>query len=197
MTKQTTKWLLIASLALVGSFQARANLVSNGDFEVPSLANPAYDYLNGTQLTDWTIFSPHNGIVHFGSAYRPVGGGLYSVQIEYPGDSISQSLATLVGATYRFSIDLSTYDTSAGKLGVSLTGAAFQSFDGTPSYVNHSFDFVATSTTTVLTLSSLNFYPHIDNVSVEALSSVPDMGSTMLLLTSSCMGLAFIRRRMR
>jgi hypothetical protein len=195
MTNQTSKWLLMASLALVGSIQAHANLVSNGDFEKPPLVGPDYDYLVDPQLTDWTIFSPtpHRGIVHFDNSYRPVGGGLYSVQIEYPGDSISQSLATLIGQTYRFSIDLSTYDSSAGRLGVSLTGAAFQAFDGTSSYVNHSFDFVATSTTTVLTLSSLNFYPHIDNVSVEA---VPDIGSTALLLTSGFMGLAFIRRRM-
>ena len=92
-----------ALLFAVGSVQADPLLVDGG-FEIASIPDGSpYVYLTGTQLTGWTTFSSRSGTVLFNTGYMPVAEGSHAVEIEVPGDSISQTFATVAGASYRVS----------------------------------------------------------------------------------------------
>src|SRR5450755_4705215 len=100
---------------------ARADLVTNGSFETPIVATAiGYEHRNGSELPGWTIFSTYLGTVQFNTTYDPVTNGSQAVQIEVPGDWISQTFATLAGAGYRLSFDMSAF---TGYGGPGLGGA--------------------------------------------------------------------------
>ena len=79
-----------ALLFAIGSVQADPLLVDGGFETAPITAGSPYVYLTGTQLTGWTTFSSRSGTVLFNTAYMPVAEGIHAVEIEVPGDSISQ-----------------------------------------------------------------------------------------------------------
>lgn len=190
-------------LGLVASGSARANLISNGNFETPAFGSGTYAYRNGTALTDWTVTSPFRGVVQFNSAYKPVdAGGIYSVQIESGvtgsslGDTLSQSFATTPGASYQLNFDLSAYDAGGALLGVSV-GNLSTSLSGFDSgYAPHSYTFQALGAISALTFQNSGpygrSYPHLDNVSVVA---APDGGATVMLLGTGLLGIGLMRRK--
>jgi hypothetical protein len=155
---------------------APPNLVLNGSFETPFVVYTGlhYEHRNGTELTGWTSFSTYKGTVQFNSLYGPVTDGNQAVQIEVGGDSISQSLPTVIGQTYELSFDLSAYDgyDRIGQLNVTIgpASASYTGFAG--AYVRETLSFTADSTTTTLRFenayptSAWYNYPHIDDVSV-------------------------------
>lgn len=196
----------ILLVALAAPFTAHANLIQNGGFEVPVVTGSSdYNYRNGTELPGWVITSAYRGVVQFGSGYKPVGGGSYSVQIESgingpnggPGDSISQAFATIIGATYQVTFDLSAYDFGGALLEVSVGGTTLQ-FTGTSgAYTTNSFSFIASSLTSTLSFTNVGqygiSYPHLDNIDVER---VPDGGSTLALLGIALVGVGAFRRKL-
>jgi len=190
---------------------ARADLVTNGSFETPIVAaSIGYEHRNGAELPGWTIFSTYLGTVQFNTTYDPVSNGSQAVQIEVPGDWISQTFATVDGAVYRLSFDMSAFTGYGGPgLGgapcpcasiVDVTaGAANETFSSSSlGYVTQTLDFIAGATTTIRfmnpsTPSAIGNYPHIDNVSVVLTTPVPEPDTYAILLA----GLAIVGARNR
>jgi hypothetical protein len=173
----------LVALAAIVCVPAQANLIVNGSFEEPLVVPVgegslfAYQHLNGSELTGWESFSTFNGTVLFTSAYSPVSDGIQAVQLEAPGDSISQTFDTTIGQAYLLSFDLSAHFSGLGlsTLGVNI-GAASGTFSGSYlNYVTDTLQFTADAATTTLTFTNLGpfllTYSHLDNVSVVAVCS--------------------------
>lgn len=203
-------------LGLVMAFStAHANLLVNGGFESPVFPDNSghFVHLTGTDLTGWTTFSTFAGTVLFNTSYDPVAEGQQAVQIEVPGDAISQSFATVNGASYRLSFDMSAFSgyggpglgnapcpcTSILDVSAGSTSAGFSS--SSAGYVSYTLDFMAGASTTTLTFTNpssppaIGNYPHIDNVSVNALP-VPEP-ETYALMLAGLGALGFVARRRR
>ncbi|MGB0714070.1 MAG: DUF642 domain-containing protein [Gammaproteobacteria bacterium] len=192
-------------LALAVSTNAQANLIVNGDFEADTVTGPSvgsgYQYVQTADLTGWTVSDvagPNRGAVLFNSSYgQGVGGGVNSLQLEDFGDSISQIINTTIGQLYELSFDLSAYS-SPGTATVSVgIDAADTLLTGTyPSYVTHKLHFTASSTSTTISFTHVDGvgsdrYPHLDNVAVNEVVTVPLPPVPLLLLG----GLVLLRYR--
>lgn len=184
----------LAIASLFSSFAAQANLIVNGGFEEPAFVdNPLhYVHLNGAELPGWALFSTYRGTVLFNTAYDPVSEGSQAVQIEVPGDWISQSFATVIGQAFTVSFDLSAYSvyggppwgtpcapTCSSDLGVTV-GTIYEEFTGSSAgYSTNTLQFTADSSATTLKFENLGVlnvwgnYPHLDNVSVNAVPIPP------------------------
>ena len=205
------KLVLGASILLLLSMQVNASLIVNGGFEDPfGVVN--YEHLNGDELPCWTLYSTFKGTVHFGTVYADVSEGSHAVQIEVPGDWISQSFATVIGQEYKVSFDLSAYPVYGGpNLGNTLcdhfclsvlgvtAGSASGVFGGiSVAYLTHALLFTADSTTSTVKFKNLydgdgwGNYPHLDNVSV---SAVPAPAAIWLFGTGLIGLIGFTRRR--
>jgi hypothetical protein len=205
----------LASAALtVAAGAAHANLLVNGSFEDPVFPdnNLHYVHLLDGELPGWTSFSTYAGTVLFNTGYDPVTDGTQAVQIEVPGDYISQSFVTTVGEHYRLSFDLSAFSGYGGPgLGFAhcpcqsildvTVGAASATFTSSSlGFVSETLDFVADSSTTTLRLmnpstpSAYGNYPHLDNVSVVA---IPEPEMYALMVAGLGLLAAVARRRMR
>jgi hypothetical protein len=173
--------------------QVPPSALINGGFEEPTGIG-TYEHRNGDELPGWNLFSTYKGTVHFDTDYAPVSEGSQAVQIEVPGDWISQSVSTVIGQEYKVSFDLSAYPVYGGPnlgytpcnpycdsiLEVSV-GSASEVFNGSSEeYVTHSLLFTADSA-----ISTVKFenpfildindewgnYPHLDNVSVSMVAA--------------------------
>ena len=146
---------------------AAPNLILNGGFETPLVgtpgpAGPGYNHRLGTTLTDWTYAggdARSAGSVQFDTSYAPgavtVGADAQSVQIEYPGDSISQSFTTVSGQGYLLTFLLSGYGAANPSMVSVNVGPANGTFSGVyPNYVTETLPFVANATTTTLTFTN-------------------------------------------
>jgi hypothetical protein len=151
------------------------NILVNGGFEEPTVPDvPIHaTHRNGSELTGWTAFSSYRGIVQFTDLYNPVSDGSQAVQLEVPGDWISQSFSTVAGETYTLSFDLSAYTGSPGILEVAM-GPARATVAGTSAgYLRHTLKFIADASVTTLRLqnpsvpATIGNYPQVDNVVVE------------------------------
>ena len=187
--------------------QAAPNLILNGGFETPLVGTPSpertgYNHRLGTTLTDWTHAGSDArsvGSVQFDTSYAPgaatVGAGAQSVQIEFPGDSISQSFTTVSGQGYLLTFLLSGYGVANPSTVSVNVGPANGTFSGVyPSYVTEMLPFVANATTTTLTFTSSGVpgtYPHLDSVSVTA---VPEP-ETYALMLGGLAAIGFVARR--
>lgn len=150
----------------------------NGGFELPVVVSPTnFERRLGTEMTNWLSIpsgslGPPYGVLQFNSLFRSVSEGLQAVELEIPGDIISQTFATATGQSYLVQFDLSAYDSLGSLLGVTI-GSLTMTFPGTnTAYTHYFFPFTADSTSATLALSNagtLFTYPHIDNVSVTAI----------------------------
>lgn len=200
-----------ASILLLMSGQAGASLIVNGGFEEP-FGIGTYEHRNGDELPGWTLFSTYKGTVHFDTDYAAVSEGSQAVQIEVPGDWISQSFATLIGQEYKVSFDLSAFPVYGGPnlgytkcapfclsvLGVTA-GSASGEFSGiSVAYLTHALLFTADSSTSTVKFKNLydgdawGNYPHLDNVSV---SAVPAPAAIWLFGTGLIGLIGFSKRR--
>jgi hypothetical protein len=151
------------------------------------------NHRNGSELTGWTLYSTYRGTVHFNTDYDPVSESAQAVQIEVPGDWISQSFSTIPGQNYTLSFDLSAYTGYGGpglgyhpcpcasvlEVTVAATSATLGGSSG--GYVGHTLTFAADSSVTTVTLKNPSVpeawgnYPQVDNVVVKpALSATLD-----------------------
>lgn len=214
MESRLNRWsgcFVLVIAGLFSSFAVQANLIVNGGFEEPTPVISPYEHRNGSELPGWTLFSTFKGTVHFDTTYDPVSEGSQAVQIEVPGDWISQSFATVIGQVYTVSFDQSAYSVYGGPnlgftpcsptcesiLGVSV-GAFNDEFTGSSAgYVTNTLQFTADSLTTTLEFKNLydgdawGNYPHLDNVSVNA---VP-LPAAFWLFSTGLIGLVAAARR--
>ena len=111
--------------------------------------------------------------------------GSQAIQIEIPGDWLSQSFATVIGENYTVSLDLSAFGGgTVSPLFTSLLGVTVGSVNATFTgnnigYATKTLQFTADSSITTLKFENLyagdplGNYPHIDNVSVSGPAPVP------------------------
>jgi choice-of-anchor C domain-containing protein len=179
------KKLLVASLAISALMALPAMAfaaVTNGSFEngtVPGVFT-TLGAVNNTDITGWSV---DTGSVDYIGTYWTASEGARSVDMNgNETASISQTLATVVGATYDVSFDLSGNPDSGPSLKVlrvSATGAAPQDFTydtgakgndkSDMKWEGNTYSFVATGISTTLTFASQiagAFGPVLDNVAI-------------------------------
>ena len=182
---------LTAVAALSVAYPAKANLITNGGFETGDFTGwTVSGDLNDVAVigTNITGIAPHSG--SFQGVFGPLNTGF-----------LSQMLALAVGTTYRVDFWLAnaispgnnSFAVSLGGVtGFSLTNA------GLSGYTEHTFDFTYTGGSTQLLFTYLNVPGEwlLDDVSVNAVGTVPDGGTTVSLLGCALLGLAGLRRRL-
>lgn len=192
-----------------------AQLLINGGFEDSSS--------NLTTPTGWTNIGPANGIVAYAQVGNTVGnpeglnfytiGGVATNGISALGWGISQSVATIIGNTYRLTVGLSAEngpglsDVLNVQIGsqsnlVTLTNDGASSFFERP-LVYSTFDYVATSSSTTISFtlfSSTDFGnndPIIDGALFEQIAAAPAVPepSTWAMMFLGFAGLGFMAYR--
>jgi len=191
--KQLTVALLI-SLSGVGAPAMAANLLVNGDFEAstdPTSTPPG-----------WINIGHSDGVISYGIGPLPAFDGNYFYDLGGYGDAfgpvgdgIMQSVATIIGQSYKLSFGLSSEDVAGtSELEVLIGGqATFYSLSSAGTWFLKGFtlqtiDFVATSAITDIKFietqnsSGGNNDPLIDGVSFAAASPAPEPASWAMML---------------
>jgi VPDSG-CTERM motif len=187
--------MFTAVAALSIACPAKANLVTNGNFETGD-------------FTGWTVTHAPSGsniFVDHGPGPDTTFGAFFGATGR-TFDSISQALATTPGAFYTLTFFYQV--TNLGMPipanngfdvlwnGISIGGGLFPQFDVNPGFGTFTFHLQATSALTTLEFDGRNApsFDFLDNVSVVA--GVPDGGSTVSLLGFGLLGLAALRRKL-
>jgi len=206
-------WIIPLLLAAVGTPTAQAQVLSNGSLENLNgtfVDNTGFNYMTlgdgSTTIPDWTV-STSSGFIVWAQSPTSDGfsaaAGTYFVDLSGLGNSspdgaLSQSLSTVNGATYTFSMDVGsandgTISASVGGQTLVLTpGTAF--LVGSTSWTPETGTFIASSSTPLLTImdetpgSSVDF---VDNVSITSPTPEP---ASLTLMAIGLAGLAAQRR---
>lgn len=180
--KKTLACSLVAA-ALFATGAARADLVTNGGFETGDFSGWTTAFAPGSAAVD--TLAPHDGTyaAYFGEV-----------------SSLSQTLATVVGSTYKVSFWLMLEADVTGAAKPNAFSVDFGSFIG-PSFADvtefgyKQFEFFATATSASTDLT-FNFsrvpgFWDLDSVTV----TLPEPGSLALLAAAGLGGAAATRRR--
>jgi PEP-CTERM motif len=195
--------ILAFGLLLVGAGQVRADLVSNGGFDLdsppPQTAPLGWTLTPASAGSDFIV----NGIEGVGAFSSPNSANFGATNLF--DDSLSQTLSTVAGATYTLSYELahaetdSVNDFSASWGGATVAGSALVNAPAF-AYTLMTFTVTATSSSTVLEFSGREnpSWYDLDNVSVLVLSGpVPEPASLSLLGIGAAglVGYVAVRRR--
>lgn len=197
---------LIQSIAalgmLFGATQiAHANLISNGSFESGIYAPPSWDSMSlsvgATNITGWTVVSDAIAWIGPSSPWSLTAsaGNFFLDLTQYslgaPFGGVSQTISTTPGQTYQLSFDLGSSNLwgrpSAILASANSTSAIFTSAltGGNSDWQSFILPFTASSTSTTISLigNAGKSYIGLDNVAVNAVSSVPEPASMLMMLT--------------
>lgn len=172
--KPTFLLLAIALSSLLGAPTVRANLIINGGFETGNFSG--WTLNNGTYAYTHVSLGGRGGPLD----YADYSGGLYSM------DWISQTIGTTVGASYLIRLYLDSPGGSITEFKV-LFGQTqlVDSWDMGNSGGWKLFEWTATASTTSTPLAiGLRHDPshfRLDDISVEAITAVPEPGSLLAL----------------
>ena len=204
----------LALILAVAPFAANANLITNGSFEsgswvAASAMNSWSHVLPGSGvITGWTVGGSYGVDWHNNTEFNPIQDGNYAIDLNGTGQSgstgtIGQTIATVAGLTYHVSFYLAGPGTGGPdprqiNLNISGVGNTLFSQDASNNQALDwglkTLDFVAASSSTTLTFSSVNsassWGPALDNVKVE----VPEPAS-IALLGLGLLGLGLGRRK--
>lgn len=198
--------LVIAAAALALPSAGHAATFINGSFEDASISPGGYATLTtgSTVIDGWTV----GGSIDYIGSYWVAADGNRSIDLSgsAPG-SISQTFDTDIGQTYLVQFMMSGNPAGAPTtktldVTVNATGAESYTFNiGANSlsdmqWVQQSYTFTATQSTTTLAFTSINsgdyFGPALDKVSVTA---VPEPASWAMMIGGFAFAGAFMRRR--
>jgi hypothetical protein len=195
-TRKHAFYGILAMVSLLGlgiTQSARANLVTNGDFETGD-------------FTGWTVTPAASGsllFVEHGFGPDTTFGAFFGAT-DHQFDTISQSFATTPGARYNLSFfyQVTNTDLIADNHFVVLFNGVniFDNLDANPGYGTFTFNnLLATSSLTTLEFEGYNTpaFDFLDDVSVNRVAGVPDAGSTLPLLGFALAGLGILRRKLR
>lgn len=185
---RTIRFTTTAALFLaVSGAQAATNLVVNGSFELGAANIGSFQGWQ-TTLGDASTFVDSNGQTgtHYGQASDGLWSAFFGSTAASGGSTISQTLGTAAGQTYRLSFDLANDNAGSpafNGLTVKLDGATVLSFSNlaTRDYAVVSTTFIATGMSQLLSISAFNDtgYLEVDRVSV---SAVPEPATAVLAL---------------
>lgn len=215
--------------ALIVTPVQAVNLITNGSFEngvpIPPgnlTTTPIGGFLSlfsgdSTSITGWTVGGNSTPAVDYISTLWDAADGVRSIDLNGAGPgSISQVITTVIGETYQVTFDLAGNYTDLSVnpkvLRVSTAPGTFADFDFDASgksannmgWVQKSWSFVATSTSTTIQFAGINLTgagPALDNVSVMLSStpptptSIPEPSSILGLLSLGVLGIGSALKR--
>lgn len=217
MKSRTALQVLFLAAALGVATSPQANLLTNGSFELGAFVNQGNDTMSlapgSTVITGWTVVTDTTAWI---GAANPFGlsasdGSFFldltNYQAGAPFAGMSQTIATIPGATYSLSFDLgsSTVWGRPDSITASAAGTV-QTFTAPTTGGNNDWQsvlmqFVASSATTTVLLQGASGFNYIglDNVGVEFVSGpgprpIPEP-TTLALLGLGLASLAVVRRR--
>lgn len=202
--------LAVAALAALAAPVFAQNLVVNGSFEagtfLPNGTASQSIAIGSTAITGWTIGSTNTLWIANGNPWSLTAADgarfldLTDNRSTNPFSAVSQVLATNPGDAYRLTFSVGSSGAYGTPISVQATaGSTSQVFQVTSLAANlwttMTLDFVATASTTVLTLQGFatsSNYIGLDNVSV--VSQVPE-APTVLMFSLGLAGVLLARRR--
>jgi hypothetical protein len=231
MSPRSTRWIAAPLwLALAGA--AQANLLANGSFDEGTFTGGSFGFPlaeqlhpGSTTLPGWTVTNQELAWFKSGQAGIATQDGNFALDLtgfcdlglacgspgEYGG--VTQTVATVVGATYRLSFQAGTYLYNASLPSiVASAGGTSQTFAlpaTTPpggTWLPVSMDFVATAGTTVISFGGTGGttdtsvptpYLGLDNASLELVSLPVPEPQTWALMLGGLLALgSAVRKRM-
>jgi hypothetical protein len=188
---------LTAALTALPRAAHAQNLLTNGSFEGVAVGSPGLNP-GSTTIMGWTVVTAEIAWIANGDFGIIASEGQRALDLSgyhdsFPYGGVTQDLSTFVGATYNLSFDLGSI--VAGN-NVSLRAAASSASQdflftrtgsgGEQQWGRFSLDFVATSTTTAITLTGLSSVTNnnigLDNASVTLVSAAAPEPSALALL---------------